>query len=515
MIVLVRKFGLFAILVLAFVLRTKQIFNALDYDEIWTLQYFSTRPVSAIFSELALPNNQILNSLAVKAAAALDAPDWGIRIHSLLAGLASIYLVFVISAFLFRRRSAALWSAFLLALSPAAAGYSQQARGYELQLFFLLLCAAGLVRSGIFRPKKFRYFPEIAVALGGLGSILTLPTSILFLAGMTGSALVLMKRKPALPLVCVYIAGAVFCAFWYTAHFQDFRTGQQWGTPIPTIGYFILFVKNTLSALLPPVWWLFLFCSLFLKRKKLIFALLIPAAVALGAAVLTNGGPARVYLPLVVPAALLGGGAAGPAIAKLTGKAKTLMTAGFAALLLIDFHSGIAAFTPPDWYGIHEQDASLPESVLWVRPATAGYPIIWNNPKSKEELARRLNTPSILLLRSASGILNGADDNFAEQTLKLPVKGESVADGTVYMLKELKTPAKGQAILIVSGPEDAKTEKLLWDEIAPTGSYLRLNIWFETEGGRKIRGGVAATPEKYDWKKIPSTFRLFGISEYK
>ena len=46
--------------------RVGNMFAALDYDEIWTMTYFSSKGIKAIFTELSLPNNQVLNSLCVK-----------------------------------------------------------------------------------------------------------------------------------------------------------------------------------------------------------------------------------------------------------------------------------------------------------------------------------------------------------------------------------------------------------------------------------------------------------------
>ena len=136
---------LLLLVLFAAALRLGNFFGALDYDEIWTMSYFSTRGLKAIFTELSLPNNQPLNSLFVKFAIEAGTPLWGIRLHSLVAGVLAVLLMVPIGIRIGRSRGAGLWSALFLLCSAPAAVYSQLARGYELQLFFLLLYAWGLV----------------------------------------------------------------------------------------------------------------------------------------------------------------------------------------------------------------------------------------------------------------------------------------------------------------------------------------------------------------------------------
>ena len=75
------------IIAIAALLRFLNIFSALEYDEIWTLENFSRLDVFRLLTELALPNNQPLNSLFVKLVVTLDGPVWAIRLHSFIAGI--------------------------------------------------------------------------------------------------------------------------------------------------------------------------------------------------------------------------------------------------------------------------------------------------------------------------------------------------------------------------------------------------------------------------------------------
>ena len=75
------------IIAIAALLRFPNIVSALEYDEIWTLENFSRLDVFRLLTELALPNNQPLNSLFVKLVVTLGGPVWAIRLHSFIAGI--------------------------------------------------------------------------------------------------------------------------------------------------------------------------------------------------------------------------------------------------------------------------------------------------------------------------------------------------------------------------------------------------------------------------------------------
>ena len=141
----------------------RNIFSALEYDEIWTLENFSNLPVFKLLTELALPNNQPLNSLFVKLTALLNAPVWTIRLHSLIAALLTLPLTGSIAYILSgKSKIAGAACMFFMALSAPDIAYATLARGYALQVYFLALYGAGLASTGSLRPtgKISRYLPE-------------------------------------------------------------------------------------------------------------------------------------------------------------------------------------------------------------------------------------------------------------------------------------------------------------------------------------------------------------------
>ena len=108
------------LMLLALALRLLRFGDALEYDEIWTLESYAAGPVSRIFTDLALPNNHPLNSLLVKLIALTGAPVTWIRLGSLAAGMLAVPLAGITALGLWKRRSTALWAMFFLAVLPGA-----------------------------------------------------------------------------------------------------------------------------------------------------------------------------------------------------------------------------------------------------------------------------------------------------------------------------------------------------------------------------------------------------------
>ena len=142
-------------LLAALAMRVIMFFGPMEYDEIWSLGYVGGS-VWTILTDLATPNNHPLNSLFMKLW--LNCPGISelpqlTRLHSLVFGMLSVALTGMLARGLFRSRAAALLSMVFFAFDAAAVYYSDQARGYSMQLFFLLCFANGLAWSG--RLRKF------------------------------------------------------------------------------------------------------------------------------------------------------------------------------------------------------------------------------------------------------------------------------------------------------------------------------------------------------------------------
>ncbi|MFT4550681.1 MAG: hypothetical protein ACI9MB_004661 [Verrucomicrobiales bacterium] len=117
------------------------------------------------FHENRLANNPILLSITAKASLEIWRKFTGlpedhfqlvpIRLPSLLAGLASIVLIWRILHW-FGYRCAALFAAFFLAVHPTAIDFHVQARGYSLSMLFELIAIASIYLA--LRTLKWRYW---------------------------------------------------------------------------------------------------------------------------------------------------------------------------------------------------------------------------------------------------------------------------------------------------------------------------------------------------------------------
>ena len=494
--------------------RVTHLFAALDYDEIWTLTYFSTRDLKAIFTELALPNNQPLNSLFARFILTAGLPLWCIRLHSLIAGIAAVMLMVPIGIKLGRSRGAGFWSALFLLCSAPAAAYSQLARGYELQLLGLLLYAWGLLYH---REKKF-FIPALcAMAAGGVMSILTLPTSVIYLGVTTLGYFALYPKLPGKALGGVLLGGVLFCALWYGINFSQFRTGQQWGTVIDSHRAFFFFGFKTLDALIPLLWCPFLFFGLILLSRRTGAVLCGGILLVLLSALITRGGGERVYIPLVVPAALICGMGVDSACRRVK---RYQIPLCLAAVLCAagGLYANMPRWSAPDWYALYAKGKAQAPGTLVIYSGTNGFPVMWNNqPDSLEENRKRLQTPLLekMLCFSANSSFNGVDDSFSESQLPLKSKGVPSEGGFLYALEAITSPRDGDEILLVCCDEESSEEKSLYKELSKCGKFLRLNIFFEekSDSGKVniLRGGVVRQAALFDWKTLPETIKVYRV----
>ncbi len=507
---------LLLLLLFAAATRISHLFAALDYDEIWTMTYFSTRSIKAIFTELALPNNQPLNSLFVKLSLCLALPLWGIRLHSLISGVLAVMLMVPIGIRLTGSRGAGFWSALFLLCSAPAAVYAQLARGYELQLFLLLLYTWGILYQDV---KKFALPALAAMAAGGVGSILTLPTSVIYLGIITAGFFVLRPRRPSKSLIFLLLGGVIFAGVWYGVNFVQFRAGQQWGTPITSHKEFFTFAFKTLDALIPLLWCPFLVCGIALMPRKKSAVLAGGIFLVLCSALITRGGPPRVYMPLAAAAALLCGAGADLLCRRL----KKYAAPAAAAVILCcaaGLYANTAFWMPPDWYALYAKGKDQDEKTVVIYSGTNGFPVMWNNqPDSRAENTKRLShsAPDKLLCFTSNGIINGVDTSFSESHIPLPIKGTPHEGGFLYSLEAVSRPADGDSVILITCDEEKVLDTAFFEDIAKTGHFLRLNIFFEepADNGKVtlIRGGVIRNAALFDWGKLPPSIRVLKIKQ--
>lgn len=484
-----RLLKLFILLIFAgaALLRFQNIFSALEYDEIWTFENFSILPVSKIMTELALPNNQPLNSLWVKLVVALNGPLWAIRLHSFVTGVLVLpltgFVAFVLSN---RNKSAATACMFFMALSAPDIAYSSLARGYGLQVFFLALYGAGLAACETFRPagKYRKYLPECAIAIGGLCAILTLPTSVMYLGTMTLAAWLIHPVKPRRSLVIVLGAGAVFTLFWCLGNYQQLDAARIWGNKIRSFTDFYGFLSVTFTHLTAPTA-LLLGCIAFKFMPRKTLPLLLIIILPLLAAVITNAGPPRTYIPFGAVFAIAGGCGLGELLKKIKKNPAAVVCILLAAVGILEYTQRQKMWYTPDSREVFKQASALPYSTLVVHSATQGYPLAWNNrPEIYNDFVKRLLEHSQeLAMFDAPQKINGNDRRNNEAVISANSLGKAVSEGilryTRYRLEELtSSPRIGETVLVALRPMPENMLVFYFDFLNKSGiNWLKLNPW--------------------------------------
>ncbi len=504
-------FGLAALITLGgLALRLTSLGGSLEYDEIWTLEFYASKSLGTIFSDLSLPNNHPLNSLLVKLTA-IGENSVSIRLGAWLAGVLAIpaagYLAWLVSC----RRRAALWTMAVIALSAPLAAYSQLARGYSLQLLLLLVFGIGALWLWRGKHRTGAYF---AIATGAIGSMLTLSTSILTLlpaGAVLAAALIRRKRYRDL---AAGIAPGLFALLWYSLNVNAFRAGQVWGIEFSSAADYwswLLAVLNRLGVY--PLALLAVLVAGYWCCRSFVFALGITGLFPLLAAPLTRGGPPRAYFALIAIWAVLAGTAAAmPELAR-----RRFFAILLALLLCGSYGINLQSWRPTDYYAFFDAVKAEPPQRLVVLPATESNPFGWNNrPEAYKEFINRLliQAPEreLVMLQSPGG-LNGTDGNGAEVVLKFSLVGDYVrvghASGELYRLREIRTaPKAGDTVIAVIRPVPEAAMAAISRQLK-VYPWIKLNFFLTVDFSPKgvpLHYALLAVkiddPSLLDWEKL-------------
>lgn len=484
------------IVLLALLLRMGEFFITLTYDEIWTLLNFVPHNSGRLLFDLELPNNHPLNTIAMKFVTALGAERVGIRVPDLLAGLGVIAL----SGVLMRKRcgdAAALWSMCFLALSAPLIVYSVQARGYMLQMFFLLVYVCGLQFSWDGqRAQDIRKRDIFLIIAGALGAMFTLVSSAVFLTAFTllqwgGSG----WKKPPRSVIAAVAGAALLSLIYLMVNVQGLMTARQWGEKFSDIGSYFLWAGNTLYALIPLLLIIPLGWELLRNKKQL------PArggfmAIILLSAIFTNGGPERVYLPL--SAVFCGWAAQGTAdlLARIRQTdMRKLAAAAFIVLALGNYRWMMSYWQFTDYsffaFPTAGQHIKLPPDRLTIFPAADTFAVFYNSGGSaasqfQTEIANSSARERSLLLVNQSGEISGTNARFEQHTQKLPLTGTGLQldyelSCEVFQLKRIYgTLSEDTAHLALLPAQCEESFRRMQDKLfalAPENEILQLNIW--------------------------------------
>ena len=483
------------LIVVGGILRFSDLFTAFQYDELWTWQFYANGSFAKIFQDLATPNNHPLNSLLMKWSLFLAEPSaLTFRWSAYLAGLGCMALMIPLAMFFTRSRAGTLAALFLLAVNPWAILYSAQARGYSLQLFFLMLTAVCCIR--LWQNTKNGLLWSITGAVSAIYAVLTISSSILFLVPLF--AVLFLKRRDRYGWLLYGVTGG-FCLFWYLLNFAQFRAGQQFGvdlnTPEALVEHFCKTPWSLCGAAL-------LFALVPVKRRSswgLWFCLFFPLLSAFA----SKAGGTRVYLPCIIPCFLLAGMGVTLLFQKFHRKALCLLLL-LLALGAWHFQTEYSKIRLIDWWDLYGLHKKIPLNTVIVYPGNYGYPAQVNNPSIGEDFLNRLILPEKLLMLLDENGINGVGADFGEYCIKTAAGSPVVLDGYRGKLYDLKakTPAPGELVLLIDENKNIT---------ALPESALLLNQHFRFPDEKRNTRCVVFRFEKEF--RIPDGVRCFVIAE--
>jgi uncharacterized membrane protein len=153
---------LWAILLVAAILRVAALSLPMRFDEAVTYVEFVRKPWWTIVTSYPYPNNHVFFSLLAKATSAL-APNepWAIRLPAFIFGLAIVPLTYGVGRTFFGRREGLIAAAFAATATPLVL-YSVNARGYAIvaALFLAELLVVQRLRA---HPSSWKGWATIAV----------------------------------------------------------------------------------------------------------------------------------------------------------------------------------------------------------------------------------------------------------------------------------------------------------------------------------------------------------------
>jgi hypothetical protein len=139
-----------AIIVAAALVRLGFLSVPVRPDEALTFLGYATQPWYDGISDYSLPNNHLLNTLAVHVSWRVFGQDeWTLRLFAVLTGIATVPAAYLLGRELYGRQ-AALWGAALVAGSSALIQYSVNGRGYMPGTSFVvaaMVCASWAART--------------------------------------------------------------------------------------------------------------------------------------------------------------------------------------------------------------------------------------------------------------------------------------------------------------------------------------------------------------------------------
>ncbi len=200
-----------AVTILALVLRLYHLDSELWLDEITTVSFFSPMPTLHVITGFVTSNNHLLYTLFMKLAIAFfGEQEWAYRLPSAIFGAATIPVFYWVSRMMLSQRSS-ICAAMLLTVSYHHIFFSQNARGYSMQIFFTTL-ACGLFVKGLQEDHLRIWILYVAAMSLNMATILNSSFVIAAHVLVGAAALVIIKRRGSSPFPLLYRLITVFGA---------------------------------------------------------------------------------------------------------------------------------------------------------------------------------------------------------------------------------------------------------------------------------------------------------------
>ncbi len=494
--------------------------RGLEYDEIWTINnYVSKGNIWANFTNLTIPNNHPLNSfiMGIIYRTVSGAVFW-MRFPALVTGILLMLAAPFVPYLLFRSRMAVILTLAFTAFNGALIHFSQTARGYSLQIFFItcfLAIAIILVRNIIVSRYK-RLIVNLLLMFTGYCAVFCLPTTVLYILPIAGLHVLWCifapdKYTPGSSdenlrkilhdqnseIIISYIILGIGTFTWYYLIYDQFKASKITGEVVVLWmipGVFIR-ILSFMTAILVPI----LGAGLLIKRKTFLhgIAYIVILLFPFCCVPFVNVGPDRIYTPLL-PVIFI---AAAGGIINCLGLIETersrnifapLLVAGFVCFSFINLQPSLERWTPTDWKSLTKKlIRKFPERVYLSFPSSETYPIRYNNyPDVVIDTFNR--TPK----DETYFVLVGSRDRISGMSMKskgekiIPVFGnQTLLDYTdncvcaIYRLKKIKPNSHiaSNVIIAVIPPLDKLRVQALVRYLQGRfySDWLLLNCWLQ------------------------------------
>lgn len=395
----------------------------LSKDTLWTLRSFVWLPVSEIFRDLGLPNNQPLNTLLIKVSMALFGnQNVAVRLPAYLPGVAIPVVASALAQSIFARRRVTLLTLALCSFNGALVFYSGVARGYSLQTLLLVLFSLAVVRYEQVEERGTTRWASplwrILLVSCPLAAALTLSPSILFIVPIVSCHLAWIgvrerRRWPGESLRGVFRHGAkqhrdllltyaVLAATllaWYGVNAKTLSVGRGHGTVVMDLGAAAVFAARTMVKLIG-AWGVGACCLVPIRPSNRPYGVACVglAVLVLGSTPILNAGPPRVYIPLI-PFFSIAIACGVDSLAYLAERHLPCLGPAIASALvcLVGLtYSGIEKRIAAWQLTLHFRDAwqqmkgAVPDDAFICYPAEAGIMIAYYDPPFGQECTERL-----------------------------------------------------------------------------------------------------------------------------